>query len=150
MEKSRFYVGDKGKAHNHIQDNNAPQTGESFSETAMRLEYWIAKQIGTDLVKHYPNRQWTDDVDSRNSVIVIACPSLSKRMGYRLHMKRDTVAELLPRCRKAAGEILERFGVSRGRILDPNTFEAFDRDVRDDCIAPDGSEKASAEKWNHA
>jgi len=55
-------------------------------------------------------------------------------------MKRDTVADLIPRCRRAAGEILERFGVSRGKIIDPSTLDSFDRDVRDDAIAKDAVE----------
>jgi hypothetical protein len=146
MEKTRFYVGSKGKDSNHMTDFNAPQAQESFEEKAMRTEYWIAKQIGIDLVKTYPNRQWHVDVDSRNKVIVISCPSLSKREGYRLHMRRDCIAELLPRCRRAAGAILERFNVTRGRLIDPTTFEAFARDVRDDVICSD--RKDTVEKWN--
>lgn len=135
MEKARFYVGEKGA--DPLTDFNEAQAQESHEEQAARLEFWIAKQIGTDLVKTYPNRQWVVDVDSRNGIIVISCPSLSKRLGYRIHIKRDTVADLLPRCRKAAGEVLERFGVSRSRIIDPATLEAFPRDARDDAIAPD-------------
>jgi len=144
MEKTRFYVGEKGK--DSLTDFNSAQKGESFEEKAMRLEYWIAKQIGTDLVKTYPNRQWHVDVDSRNSVIVISCPSLSKREGYRLHMRRDTIAELLPRCRRAAGAILERFNVTRGKIIDPYTFEAMPRDLRDDVVCAD--RKDTVEKWD--
>lgn len=133
MEKSRFYVGEKGK--DSVVDYNAPQAQESHEAQAMKVEFWIAKQIGEDLCRTFANRQWHVDVDSRNQVIVIACPSLSKRLGYRLHMKRDTVADLIPRCRRAAGEILERFGVSRSKIIDPATLETFDRDVRDDVKA---------------
>ena len=146
MEKSRFYAGDKGKPQNHIQDFNTPQKAESHEEQAMRLEFWIAKQIGSDLMKTYQNRQWNVDVDSRNQVIVISCPSLSKRMGYRIHMRRDTVADLIPRARAAAGEILERFGVSRSRLIDPSTLETFARDVRDDAIHPDAQD--TVEKFN--
>jgi hypothetical protein len=120
-------------------DLNAPQEGESHEAQAVRTEFWIAKQIGQDLCRVYPNRQWHVDVDSRNQIIVIACPSLSKRLGYRLHMKRDTVSSLLPRCRRAAGEILERFGVSRSRIIDPGSLETFQRDVHDDAVAPDAA-----------
>lgn len=148
MEKTRWYVGEKGK--DPVTDHNAPQLEGSHEEKAVRLEFWIAKQIGTDLVRTYPGRQWLVDVDSRNQVIVISCPSLSKRMGYRVHMKRDAVADLIPRCRRAAGEILERFGVSRGRIIDPYTLEAFPRDVRDDAIAPDATQRDAVEKFNHA
>lgn len=140
MQRSnREYIIGETKGRESVVDYNAPQAEESFEKTAMNLEFWIAKQLGTDLCKTYPNRQWHVDVDSRNGVIVIACPSLSKRLGYRLHIKRDTVAELIPRARRAAGEILERFGVSRGKILDPMTLESFERDVRDDVVSKDAA-----------
>lgn len=146
MEKTRFYAGEKGK--DSLTDYNGAVSGESHEEKAVRVEYWMAKQIGTDLVKHYPNRQWHVDVDTRNQTIVVSCPSLSKREGYRLNMKRDTVADLLPRCRKAAGEILERFGASRNRIIDPYTFESMARDVRDDVIHRD--RRDTVDGWNVA
>ena len=103
----------------------------------MRLEYWIAKQIGEAICAKYQNRQWHVDVDVENQVVVICCPSLSKRLGYRLHIKKETVRALIPRALRAAGEILERYGASRARIIDPATLEVFDRDVRDDAISPD-------------
>lgn len=140
MERSsrEFIIGEQ-KGRTAVVDYNTPQAENSHEQQAMQTEFWIAKQIGENLCKTYPNRQWHVDVDSRNGIVVIACPSLSKRLGYRLHLKRDTVAELLPRCRRAAGEILERFGVSRGKIIDPATFEAFERDIRDDVIAKDAA-----------
>lgn len=144
MEKTRFYPGEKGK--NQILDHNGMRKGESHEESAVRVEFWMAKQIGTDLVKHYPNRQWHVDVDSRNQIVIISCPSLSKREGYRLNMRRDTVAELLPRCRRAAAEILERFNVTRGRIVDPMMFEHLKRDVRDDVVNSD--RKDTVDGWN--
>jgi hypothetical protein len=133
MERSsREYIIGEVKGRDSVTDYNAPQTGESHEQKDMRVEFYIAKKIGEDLCRTYQNRQWHVDVDSRNEVVVIGCPSLSKRMGYRLHMKRDTVADLIPRCRRAAGEILERFGVARSRLIDPATLETFQRDVRDD------------------
>ncbi len=140
---SRVYIPGETKGRRSITDFNEIQVG-GLEQEAMRVEFWIAKQIGADLMRKFPNREWCVDVDAKNQVIVISCPSLSKRMGYRLHMKRDTVADLIPRCRHVAAEILERFGVSRGRIIDPGTFETFDRNVYDDCIAGDAqTDKAS-------
>lgn len=140
MERSsREYVPGETKGRDSVVDYNAPQSGESHEEQAMRVEFYIAKQIGEDLCRTFQNRQWCVDVDTRNEVVIVSCPSLSKRLGYRLHLKRDTIADLIPRCRRAAGEILERFGASRSRIIDPGTLETFDRDVRDDCIAKDAA-----------
>lgn len=137
MEKSRFYAGDKGKPQNHIQDFNAPVAAESHEDKAAAVEYWIAKRLGEDLVKTYPGRQWSVNVDTRNEIIVICMPALSKKEGYHLHMRRDTIAELIPRCRRAAGEILERFKQSRSRIIDPFSVDDLPRDLRDDVITPD-------------
>lgn len=144
--KKRAYQGKKGST--PFRDFNAVNPEDSHEKKAAQLEFWIAKQIGEDLVKTYPNRQWHVDVDSRNETIVISCPSLSKRMGYRINMRRDPIAALLPRCRRAAGEILERYGITRGRIIDPYDIEQMPRDLRDDVISPDAAH--TVEKWNRA
>jgi hypothetical protein len=144
QHKARFYVGDKGRV---ITDMNAPQRG-GIDEDQMRLEYWMAKQIGTELMKKYPVREWNVDCDARNKTIIISCPSVSKTRGYRLHMKGDNMAQIIPRCVRAAGEILERHNVTRGRILDPQTLEAFDRDVQDNIVSPDATD--FVERFNRA
>ena len=125
-----------------IVDLNTPRAGASFAEEQMRMEFWLAKQIGEDLVRTYPGRQWHVDVDVRNETIVIMAPSLSKRCGWNLHINKDTVAQLLPRCRKAAGTILEMFGMSRSpRKSDPLETEFLKRNSRDDVVAPDAAVK---------
>lgn len=129
-----FKGAEKGR--DSITDYNTPIIG-GIDQDRMRIEFWMAKQIGAALVKRYPNRQWHVDVDTRGEVVVIGCPSVSKRKGYRLHINRDAVAKLIARCEHAAGEILERYGVSRSRLIDPETFENFDRDIYDDCLAKD-------------
>jgi hypothetical protein len=138
------------KSENSIQDFNVVQPGLSHEQKAEALEFWIAKRIGEDLVKTYPGRQWTVNVDTRNESIVINSPSLSKRMGYRINMRRDSIAALLPRTRKAAGEILERFGQSRGPSVDVYSVEDMPRDVRDDVISKDASEKDAVMRFNRA
>lgn len=143
QHKARFYTGDKGRV---IADANAPQTGEEFNQDRMRLEFWMAKQIGTDLMKHYPGRQWHIDCDTVNGVVIISCHSVSKRKGYYINLGKHTIAELIVRARKAAGEILERYNVSRSRILDPQTLEGLERDINDEVISSDGND--IARKWN--
>ncbi len=142
--KKRAYQGEKGAT--PVLDFNTIVPEESHEKKAAAVEYWIAKKIGEDLVRTYPNRQWQVNVDTRNESIVISCPSLSKRMGYRLNMKKETIAQLLPRCRKAAGEILERYGVTRGRIIDPFDIEQMPRDLRDDVISADA--RHTVDRWN--
>jgi hypothetical protein len=142
--KKRAYQGEKGNKPFH--DFNAVAPEDSHEAKVARVEFWLAKKIGEDLVRTYPNRQWQVNVDTRNETIVISAPGLSKRMGYRLHMKKETIAQILPRCRKAAGEILERYGVTRGRIIDPYDIEQMPRDLRDDVISPDA--KHTVDRWN--
>lgn len=134
--QGRVHINGEEKGRDPIFDFNTPIIG-GIDQDHMRIEFWTAKQIGTALVRKYPGRQWHVDVDARNETIVIGCPSVSKRKGYRLHMKRDCIATLIKRCEHAAGEILERYGVSRSRLIDPSTLENFDRDVYDDAIAHD-------------
>lgn len=149
MEKHRFYTGLKGKPANHIQDFNTVMPDWSHERKAAEVEFYIAKKIGEDLVATYPGRQWQVNVDTRNNMVIISMPALSKREGYHLHMRRDTIASLLPRCRKAAGEILERFNQSRtNRIVTPDKFDELPRDVQDNVIAPDRHREMTM-KWNN-
>ena len=137
---SRIYIPGETKGRSSVVDFNRIQVQNRYSEAEqdkIRVEYWLAKQIGEALCRKFPNREWHVDVDTRNQVIVIGCPSVSKRKGYRLHMKQDKLKDLIKRSEYAAAEILERYGVSRGRIIDPMTFDAFDRDVYDDCVSRD-------------
>ena len=134
---SREYIIGETKGRDAVVDYNEPQADLSYEEKAKNVEWWIAKQLGEDLCRTYPNREWGIDVDTKNCMVIVKCESLSKLKGHHLHMKGNTIKELIPRVRKAAGEILERYGVTRGRILDPATLETFERDVRDDAIASD-------------
>jgi hypothetical protein len=135
--RRRSIVGEKGR--DPIFDFNVVQIGASHEVKAEQLEWWIAKQIGEDLMQVYKNRQWGVDVDTRNRMIVIMAPSLSKAMGYHLHMRDgETMKQLIIRTRRAAGEILERHGVTRARDTDPLIIEeGLKRDSRDNVIAAD-------------
>jgi hypothetical protein len=137
VKNKRFYPGEKGKE--PIKDFNAPIAGESHEEKSAQLEFWIAKQIGTELTRVYKNRQWHIDVDARNKIIIISAPSLSKVFGYHLHLRDgETMPQLLVRCRNAAGEILERYNVTRARNTDPLIIEeGLARDAKDNVVSAD-------------
>jgi hypothetical protein len=137
MEKTRYYPGEKGKA--PIIDFNAVNPGESHEVKSAQLEYWFAKQIGTDLARTYKNRQWHVDVDARNRIVIISAPSLSKLFGYHLHLRDgETIPQLLVRTRKVGGEILERYNVTRARSTDPLIIEeGLPRDARDNVVSTD-------------
>lgn len=137
MKKTRFYVGEKGK--DSVEDFNSADANASHEGKAAGLEFWMAKHIGEELCRIYKNRQWHVDVDTRNKIIVIGAPSLSKLMGYHLHIRDgETMVQLIVRCRRAAGEILERYNVTRARNTDPLIIEeGLERDARDNVISAD-------------
>ena len=103
-----------------------------------KIEMWTAKQIGEKLMSEYPNRQWDVRVDARGGMIIIVCPMISKTKGYHLHMKGDTISQLQERAVQAAGEILERAGLARGKIFNPEKFEDLERwGPNDEAISAD-------------
>ena len=143
MSRNKHTIIGATKGQQPIVDMNGVVIGEDKNADTMRMEYWVAKQLGEAIMAKFQNRQWSVDVDIENQVIVISCPSLSKRMGYKLLFKNRTVKQLVVESMRAAGEILERYGVSRDRIVDPMSLEGFDRDVRDD-VKPVGRAKDAA------
>jgi hypothetical protein len=108
-----------------------------------KLEMWIAKNVGTSLVKHYPNRQWGVRVDLEGYMVIVTCDSISLTKGYHIHLLDRSIGELCDRAKQAAGEILERHGVSRSRKFDADILEALPRDVRDEVIANDSDAEVS-------
>lgn len=120
-----------------VKDYNEIHLHEGTEARVAKLEMFIAKRIGERLVAAYPNRQWGVQVDIHGRTIVIQCPSVSKTKGYFIHMKRRTLHDLQERAIQAAGEILERHGVSRGRVFNPDVLETLKFDSKDDAITPD-------------
>ena len=140
--RDRQHFAGAAKGRPPILDYNQIRPGDSHEAQFEKLEYWVAKQIGEDLVKHYPGREWHVDVDARNGVVVIMCPSVSTTKGYYLHARKDATQSLVLRARKAAGEILERYGVSRERTIDAVALEEAARGARDELIVPNKSDTA--------
>lgn len=139
-ERATLIGATKGKP--PVLDANELRPHESHETHHAKLEYYIAKKIGEDLVRHYPGREWCVNVDCRNAMVVISCQSVSLTKGYHLPMRRDTISDLQVRARKAAGEILERYGVSRGRLINPDTLEAMPRSGRDEVIVKSAADTA--------
>lgn len=127
-------------------DYNEIYAHEDTDQAKAKMEMWIAKAIGERLVKHYPNRQWGVEVDVVGRIIIVSCPSVSKTKGYFIHMKRRTLHELQERAIQAAGEILERHGVARGRLFNPDVLETLKFDIKDDAITPDSKPDPIAKK----
>jgi hypothetical protein len=99
-----------------VKDYNTIYFHEDDDSRTNKIEMWIAKQLGTVLVAAYPGYEWSVHVDATGGVICIVNPSVSSLKGYHLHMKGDTINDLQKRAVDAGGEILERYGLRRGKV----------------------------------
>jgi len=118
-------------------DYNEIYLHEDMETRIAKLEMWTAKAIGETLVKNYPKRQWGVNVDIPGAMVVITCPSLSHTHGYHIAMKNDNIETLCKRAVNAGGEILERYGISRGRVFNPEHLETLERMPSGDAITRD-------------
>ena len=110
---------------------------EGIDSKVAKLEMWIAKSLGERLVKTYPNRQWGVTVNTDCGLVVITCPSLSVEKGYHLHMRKYNLRRLGEAVIKAAGEILERHDISRGRYFNEDNLEGLNEDFKGNVVGPD-------------
>ena len=118
-------------------DYNYVDVAEGLDSRVGELEMWIAKALGTELVKAYPNRQWGVTVNTDCGLVVVTCPSLSVEKGYHLHMKKYSLRRLGEAAVKAGGEILERHGISRGKYFNEDNLEDLDEDFKGNVVGPD-------------
>lgn len=102
-----------------------------------KMEMWIAKNIGDALIKVYPNREWGVYVNIDGRMVIVTCDSLSSEKGYHIHMEGRTIHQLQAKSINAAGEILERHGITRNKHIDEDIFETLNRDSGDNVITED-------------
>lgn len=76
----------------------------------------LAKQTSELLQKHYPGHSWGVHVDSAQGVATIKNFRLSGNWGFVLHLSQFSASEYGKRVVMAAGELLERYNLSRGRF----------------------------------
>lgn len=74
----------------------------------------ICKIVGEDLTKIYPNRNWHIKASARNGIVEIKNPDISMSHGMIVYIPA-TIPELLTKTRKSAGELLERFNLTRSK-----------------------------------
>lgn len=125
-----------------VRDYNMIDTADSDEINRAKLEFFYAKAIGTKLTETYKGRMWGVMYDSKNGILVITCPTVSSTKGYHLHVRNDTLHVLQDRAIKAAGEILERYGVSRARVVDEHAVEARPRTGKDEMVVATPSDTA--------
>jgi len=113
----------------------------NFLETPDRkiakMEYGLARHIGDHLAKCYPKREWAVYVDLPGGIIRIGCDSLSWTRGHVIHLGDKSPSDLKRAAAMAAGEILERFNISRSKKFDEAELDAIARDIRDEAVSPD-------------
>lgn len=80
------------------------------------LDIATAKMIGEALNQAYPGHLWAINVRGEQGIATIHNLMLSGVWGYTLHLdKRYSASETIAAAKRGAGEILERYNVSRGR-----------------------------------
>ena len=122
-----------------VDDYNEIHVMELESVKQAKLESWMGKAVGTVLMNKYPNRQWGVQVDLEGQMIMIMCPSVSHEKGYYISMVGRCLNDLQTEAIRAAGEILERYNLSRERHFNPDVFETLDRDLSDEVISSDAA-----------
>lgn len=71
--------------------------------------------IGETIHRQYPARNWMVNLSDCGTVATILCPDISTQWGYCIDMNDNKFA-VEAKAKRAAGEILERFNLSRGRF----------------------------------
>lgn len=121
------------------EDFNRIDLTEGDDVKRSKLEQWFAKNIGTALVRNFPNRQWKVIVDFDGGMLIIGCDSVSNTKGYYIKIKNRSIKELQKRACYAAAEILERYNLARSRRFDADKLETLVRDARDEVITADSA-----------
>lgn len=129
-----------------VDDYNEINMLELESTKVAKLESWMAKGVGQVLMNTYPNRQWGVTVDLEGQMIMISCPSVSHTKGYYISMVGRSLHDLQEEGKRAAGEILERYNLSRERHFDADIIETLDRDLSDEVISPDAAPEPIAKR----
>jgi hypothetical protein len=88
----------------------------------------ICKKLGAALVRKYQNRQFYVEVVDNGRVAVVKMPAISMEYGLVLHLSGVIEADER-KVVHAAGEVLERFGLTRGRT-DNTDISKLERNSR--------------------
>lgn len=77
----------------------------------------LAKIVAEMLDKTYPGHQWAINANVERDVVTIHNLALSAKWGTRIYPSNYYgLADFLVSAKRYAGEILERYNVSRGRV----------------------------------
>lgn len=90
----------------------AKAEGDDAQQALRDIE--LAKELSGVLQKHYPGHLWAVNVDGAQGVATIKNFKLSGDWGFLLHLNLFSASEYERRIVMAAGELLERYNLSRG------------------------------------
>ena len=80
-------------------------------------DIFLAQQIAEALEQAYPGHLWAVNVQGEQGIATIHNMMLSGQWGYVMHLdKRYSANDTVKVAKMGAGEILERYNVSRGRM----------------------------------
>jgi hypothetical protein len=77
----------------------------------------LQRDIGGAIAKAYPHINWYINVSEDCSLLTIQIPDISQKFGYQMAI-RDIKEVLMRKAKMAAGEVLERFNLSRDALKD--------------------------------
>lgn len=80
-----------------------------------KIEAWMAQQIGEELVLHYPGYKWAVQVNAPGGVAYIRNMNVDGDKGFIIHLAGKNAHDLQMQAIKAGGEMLERYGLTRGQ-----------------------------------
>ena len=84
-------------------DYNEIDVADNVDERKAKLEQWMAMRVGSELMKHYNQREWKVMVDLEGELLIIACDSICNFKGYHIKMHKRTIGELIERAIMAQG-----------------------------------------------
>ncbi len=93
----------------------------------------VAKDGMNQLALHYPGHLWAIQINERGRMFNIFNHALHDQWGYTIRASEVVHQETRRAFIKAGGEILERFGLSRGRFK-LHEYAALKKDPRGRCV----------------
>ena len=106
-----------------------------------RWQVDIESRLGHALANLYPNRDWYIDANPAQGVVTVKCASISMDYGMVVHLTHD-MFEVERRAKLAAGELLERFRLSRSRQTNGVDNDELKRNIKGEVLGASKGEYA--------
>lgn len=134
---SRVHIIGEQKGRDPLVDFNQIIQEEEAKRSVANIEMWTAKKVCEAVMAEYPGWPWEVMADAEGHMVIVRLPQLSITKGYHVSMRNLTIDGLIRRAKRAAGEILERHGMPRTRLVDSATLDSIPQDVRGDATLSD-------------